>query len=545
MKLNPIQAPRKERPLLLLLFLLVAARFVYAAVNPVTGDSVFYSLISEFLAREGRLPSSEVDVLGRILIHPPMIYALSAVFFKAGDLFGAGRFFMKMLFPLAGSLTIILTYLLARELTGNRRTALASALIFAALPLSLYMSTVIYIDMLMALFVTLNIYLLLLALRTNKTSLWAATAITLAIVAVTKQTGVALIAAYFVLSLLLWRKGRDFRKVFLAAVLGAATLLAWNAYYYNISGRVFLPAGTGFSQDSKLISGISHVLSWKQADFMSSEFWIGVPFSYDSIPAFFNTFFGGLSSLMQPIAVIFWVALSVAFAAGVLTGIRKEKGPQGSNATLFVSIFLLFFLATIFAAPLAGTGVEAHARYLLHILPLASIYLAADIMPALDRKRSLYILGALLIITFLAQTGAGIMLTSKRISGWNGCFGMLRENVPPDSIVFYYGFPDWVIYHTGLRAYGWSDKAQPGNYPNDLSRMYQLKTNDFLNYLRSYNVSYLYIDTGQSCGGDAGSFYCSDFAASMQTNPNARRVSTCNNTATGGWGALYAIGKTG
>jgi len=526
---------------LVILAVLITARFVYAFLNPVTGDSVFYSLMSEFFAKEGILPTVELDRVGRIYFLPPAITVVPAVFFSIGDFFGAGRLFARMVAPVAGSLTIILTYLIASELAGNRRSALISAITFAALPLSLYLSTVLYIDMLLTFFVTLNIYILLLALRKDTTALWVGVTISLGLCVLTKFTAVALIVAYAAFAFISWNNGKWAKKAFVAAVFASVVFLAWNAYQLLLSGVVFLPYGIDYKSQGSLPAGILSV-GIDTIKLFLSEFWLGIPFSYESIPRFFSILFGGYGKAMNSAAFLVWGALGAAFLLLLISGLKKSTTVFKPHHGRFLCLFIASF-SLLFAGGLMLTNIGPSPRYLLPILPLVSVYAALGLERFSGRRHRNWAaaMGVCLVTLFLVQTGVGVYLTAKRVGGWDGCFQMVKDNVQREDILFYYGFPEWVIYHTGVRAYGSDLNIHGAANPSNHSLMYQLKTKEFLAYLGSYNVTYLYIDTGQSCGGSPESFYCKEFATSIQSAPNAQKVSSCVNPSTGGWGVLYRL----
>lgn len=530
---------------ILLLAALVGARFVYAAINPVTGDSVFYSLAAEFFSREGRFMHTEIDQVGIMFLSPSHCCGfniVSAIFFKVGEFFGEGRFFTKLVPPLAGGFTILLTYLLALRLSGRRSTALLAAIIFASLPLTLYMSTVIYIDMFLTFLVTANLYFFVLATKKKEPLPWTWVAISLAFALLTKLTAVSLLATYALFSIFLWHKGKEFRKLLCITMIASIVFSLWLGYEYLSTGEFFLPESVSVKTSAEPISVVVPTL-FKYIKYVISDFWIGVPFSHDSIPHYFSIFFGSFASTAYLVATVFWVALSLVFLLSIQQGVKASAALFRADNRNFINLFLIVFSVMFVSSMLNFVSVEPQNRYLLPALPLMSIYSALGLERLFGKfpRRLMQFSGILLILLFLIQIGAGVTLTAKRVGGWDGCFNMIKNEVPSREIVFYDVHPDWIIYYTGVRAYGWDAKIPGASHPYNHSLMFELRTSEFVSYLKSYNTSYIYIDTGESCGGDPAKFYCAEFADSLEKTPSVQKLSSCTNKNTGGWGVLYRI----
>ena len=147
-----------------------------------------------------------------------------AVWFFLTDLsmkiFGANMFGIRFLSVLFGSLTIILVYLLGKELF-NEKTGLIASFIFMISPFQiLHMQALM--DVPMSFFALFSMYLLILSLKENKNIFFILSWISLGIAIMIKQIALVFIPAFVLFYLYYnfkhYRKFK-FKKIFLAVLI--------------------------------------------------------------------------------------------------------------------------------------------------------------------------------------------------------------------------------------------------------------------------------------------------------------------------------------
>jgi 4-amino-4-deoxy-L-arabinose transferase-like glycosyltransferase len=246
------------------LFLLLAAglvRFINLGfLDMQAWDEGIYAVRAETISKFGLFldqTTKAVDGLYSAL-HPPLYVWLTALSF---EIFGVGEFAARFFSAVFGAMTIVVAYKIG-TLLRNERTGLIAALLYGLAPVVLFYSRQGQFDATLVFFLSLSVYLLLLAIK--RESSWFAFLAGL-------STGAALMTKLFVglgipLSMITWilatKKLRSGKQWALFGVLcGAAVLVAapWHIYMTAIHGggdpTFFLSASSLFERTFSGVEG--------------------------------------------------------------------------------------------------------------------------------------------------------------------------------------------------------------------------------------------------------------------------------------------------
>ena len=223
-----------------LLLLSLALRLPAYFIPHVENDEQIYQTLADKVARDpldyslrgtellAHLPREIYDT--PLYERPPLfVFVLAAFRGVLGEAWG-------ILVPvLAGTLTLLATYAVARELYGSE-LALRSAAIASLCPLLLFCSVRILIEALLVLLVTTTVWLCLVATRKRSTGLFAATGVVLGLTLLTKETGL-LVAPVCLFALFREGPRREKARFLVPLALGAlATAAPWYLHVYSVLG---------------------------------------------------------------------------------------------------------------------------------------------------------------------------------------------------------------------------------------------------------------------------------------------------------------------
>ena len=157
--------PRLNYAKLTILIILLAGllRFVLASLTHISGDACWHFSVSRFMATTGQIPLFEVFGGGNrdVFWAPPLFHFVAAAVYKITSFSPAlAEFSVRMISPLFGTLTLVFVYLIGKKLF-DQKIAFFATLFMALLPIHLYYSALAFVDVFMAFFIVLSMYLLL------------------------------------------------------------------------------------------------------------------------------------------------------------------------------------------------------------------------------------------------------------------------------------------------------------------------------------------------------------------------------------------------
>ena len=164
--------------------------------------------------------------------HTPLVTAYLALAWSA---FGYSSLITRGAMVLIAAATVLTTYHLGRTVLGDRlharEVAIWSAVVLALMPLIFAQSSLVHLDLAVALFTALAVGALL-------RERWTWFAVTASLAVLCKETAIVLVV---VAILFVWREAREkysafHRRTWLALVSPVLVLGAWGFYYYHRTG---------------------------------------------------------------------------------------------------------------------------------------------------------------------------------------------------------------------------------------------------------------------------------------------------------------------
>lgn len=323
---------------------------------------------------------------------PPLYMWFSAISMKA---FGFGNLGPKVPSAVFGLLAVLLVFLMGKKMFDIRVGFLSSVILLTTTQFLLY-SRVGMLDVVLAFFILLSLYLYILAKDSNKALLWAASGIAAGLSVMTKGVVGFLVVPMIVASEVLSSRGLNAGDV---SVLGfvksrvrsyviflAAFLLAWipwHLYMYLKFGQEFVKTYFGY-----------HVL--KRAS--------------ESVEGKGASFFWYVTVLKVSMRVWF-VALLAVLAIYFLSFVKRLNSAADSifrrNAYQNYLFLWSFFVFLFFSIP-----VSKLVWYMMPIYPILSMFIGSYIIQILDLlflKLKLSGKVWLMFVTYFAISAAGFV----------------------------------------------------------------------------------------------------------------------------------------
>ena len=120
-----------------LTFIIIAAgillRFFLASISSASGDACWQLSASRFIAENKRFPLYEPLGRSEPFWAPPLFHVMAATLYSAFGLLGpnAADFAMRMLSPLLGSLTLVISYLISKKLFDEKAALYSMIFIYS------------------------------------------------------------------------------------------------------------------------------------------------------------------------------------------------------------------------------------------------------------------------------------------------------------------------------------------------------------------------------------------------------------------------------
>lgn len=339
---------------LLIIILIVHSIFVILSMNqPFHGDEVAFPECAKGVLENGKpiLDFSAFRPNFQCLWHPPLYIYLIAL---SAFIFGKNIYSFRMISAIFNLLTILLVYLITKEIFKNNKNkeiiALVASFIYAFNPLTIQSSIIMDIDGgLLNFFTMLFIYLFI----KNKKFYWLI--FSLLFIFWSKETGPVLLFAsifLFYISQKEWKNVIKFIGVFLISFL---LYLATFFVYTNILGLDFSKPFV-FNMSSNV--GTFNLIR-------NSEFYVYLLKSAWSLKSFFY--------FAVPFFIILFIFNSIRFYRGIL---KKKRIEQDEKSLYLLNIFS--FVSIIFFT-LLGLTAWGFPKYHITVLPSMAIFIAGTL----------------------------------------------------------------------------------------------------------------------------------------------------------------------
>ena len=417
-------------------FLVITAgiliRFGMASFYSVSGDACWQLSVSRFIAENHRIPVYEL--LGRMepFWAPPMFHFMAAFFYGIFSSLSpnSGEFGMKMISPLFGSLSLVVSYLIARKLF-DEKTAFYSTVFVAFLPMFLDYGIVSYIDSTVTFFITLSIYFAL-----NDRHLLSAVAAGLA--AMTKYNGIFI---FPLLAYIVYRNTRN--KIItlkkLAAMVAILALIGapWFARNYAEFQNPFWPFFNFMSRE-KISTDLAaadsltfttfnplNLLSFNSITFTYLAFF-GVPEGN-----YKNLFFFDIPNLS--ILLVIWLSSTLFFIFPIFKGFKMKDKPTAGILYIWMAMYALVLALYI-------SNVRWNAtRFFLPAVPALGMIWGNGMSRIIIKNKKLKIvflaIFSIIIIGFIFTVAAKILLASSQWNFYKEDFEWVMKNTESSAVI--------------------------------------------------------------------------------------------------------------
>ncbi len=390
-----------------------------------SGDACWHLSIARFMADNLKIPL--LEPLGReVFWEPPVFHVTAATFYKIFNIFfglNAADFGMKLVSPIFGSLSLVLTFLILDKLFG-KKTAFYSIIFATFLPINIFYSVISYTESIMAFFVLLSMYLVM----SNRFILGSI------------AFGISLLSKYnavFSLPLIIYimhknNKSREFFKKFF--IFGSITILIfspWIIRNYIALGNPLWPFFTsvfGGYESAETFKGnnISSLLNINNLFTLYLGIF-GVPEgSYQNIFFFDIPFI----EILFPV----WILATILFLVPILFYSSKKTAFSKINMLILVWIAPHLLLIALYVINTSN----AYSRLLVPVVPLLSVIWGLGFSFVIDKlhkfKAVIFFILAILIIVFVAAEFVKVTLASRAWNFYEDDFDWVKKNTGKDAV---------------------------------------------------------------------------------------------------------------
>lgn len=402
-------------------------RFSLASIYHVSGDACWQLSNSKFIADNLKFPLFEMFGRDEPFWPPPLFHIISAFIYKIFSNLGedVANFAIKMISPLMGSLTLIFSFLIAKDLF-NKKIALYSLIFLAFIPLHIDYSVFSYVDGTVTFLAVLSVYLAL-KNRIMGSSIVAGLAI------LTKYNGAFIVP---VLLFIVYMKNKNdmknlMRNAAIITIIPMAIGAIWftrnwiylgnpawpfmNNVFNGYEVMSFAQSGTG-SISLANVQDLSGIISIYLGIF-------GVPngnintLSFFSIP-YLNLLFA------------IWILATIIFIIPFLIGLPSKKLNHKNLLLVWIVSYLVLVLLYIVNA---GFSIS---RFLLPAFPAVALIWAHGLqkitVPRI--KQIFYVLLTLIIMGFILTSYVKIGFAAKTWSFYDDDFEWVKSNTNKNSI---------------------------------------------------------------------------------------------------------------
>jgi len=410
-----------------LIIIVAVIRLVFALSHSVSGDACWHLSASRFMADNNEIPSFEG--LGRLQAFwpPPAFHLIGALFFKIFSMISLdiANLSLKLISPIFGTLTIIISYLMIRRLF-DEKTAFYSMIFLNFIPVFLDYSILAYVGSTTAFFSILSVYLIL-----NKRYILSSTSLGLAIL--TKYTAVFMFPMILYLAYKSYpNKKESLRKLSVIVFLPLLISSIWFIRNFILLGNPFWPFLNG------IFKGINLGITFGTFSFSKI-------FSFDTYLKLYMEFFGvpnGDISLLTSFSFPFlkyllaiWLIGTLIFIFPFIRGFFVSKEGNEERKYFLRSMYILFlsFLFMLFLYVI-NTGWFS-ARLLLPILPFIAIIWAKG--AGSFKLRKAYLILAVLIGTgFIMAEGIKLTTAANEWSIYKQDFEWVKDNTKNNDLFY-------------------------------------------------------------------------------------------------------------
>ena len=326
---------------IIVLLIAIIIRFYLVAISTVSGDACWYFSVSKFIGDHNQIPLFQSLGRDEPFSAPPLFHIVASVFYQ---LFG--NIGLKLIAPLFGSLTLIVSYLILKKFL-NEKASFYAILFISFIPISIDYSVLGYVESMLTFFITLSIYFAL-----NSRFLISGIAAGLAIL--TKYNGIFVIPVLLYIAYNHGNKKNLIKNYLAITLIPGIVGIPWFIRNWILLGNPVWPflnfIFKGFEKQSYSAFDISSLFSISTYIKTYLGFF-GVPNGDYRKLSFVNL------PYMEILLAIFLIG-TIIFIIPLLFGFKKNKG-QNIFYTLLISFVILFVLFVTNVGPVSRTLLPA------------------------------------------------------------------------------------------------------------------------------------------------------------------------------------------
>lgn len=411
---------------IILIIIVALIRFIFALTHTVSGDACWQLSAARFIADNNQIPLFEGIGRAQPFWPPPLFHLFGASLFKIFSLVSrdVADISLKLVSPIFGTLTIIITYLITRRLF-NEKITFYSMIFINFIPVFLDYSILGYVGSTSAFFSVFSVYLMI-----NKK--YFLSSISLGMATLSKYNAIFMLPMILYLAYKFINKKERNRAVLIVLFIPLLLSSIWFLRNLILLGNPVWPflnglfrgitIGTTFNSISlSNIFSFDNYLRWYLELF-------GVPNGNISLITFYN-------GVLIKYLFLIWLLSTLFFIYPLIKGffvtivIDKEKKYFLKSIYILVSsYFLMLFIYLIninWFSP----------RLLLPIMPFIGIVWARGFSSI--KKQRVYLLIVLLISTgFIVTEAVKVVTAAKEWSLYNQDFEWVKKNTKQNDLFY-------------------------------------------------------------------------------------------------------------
>ncbi len=400
---------------IIVIILAIIMRFSLISLYTVSGDACWHFSVSRFIGDNAQIPLFEPLGRNEPFWAPPLFHIIAALFSSIFSVFGSD-FGLKLVAPLFGSMSLIVSYLILRKFL-NEKALFYSILFMSFIPIFIDYSILGYVESMLTFFVLLSIYFAL-----NHHLVLSSISIGLAIL--TKYHGIFVIPVILFIVYKNCNKKLVLRNSAIVSVIPIIISLPWFIRNWILLGNPIWPflnfIFKGFEQQAYSTLDITHLFSINT--------YIATHLGFFGIPdGNYNTLFFIDIPYLPVLFSVFLVA-TIIFIIPLLFGLRTNRG----------SIFYMLLLSygILFVPYIINVGPFVSRILLPAIISLAFFYgIGMERITAKYKIKTLFPLIIIIISAgFVITEAAKFTIASKSWDFYNEDFNWVKSNTNKDDV---------------------------------------------------------------------------------------------------------------
>ncbi len=411
-------------------------RIILALHNFPAGDSTWHLNVARFIAETNTIPSFES--LGREMFsYPPVFYLLCVFFYKIFIIFGPSfaETSMKLVSPLFGSLSLGVTFLLAKELY-DEKIGFYATLFVTFLPIHIFLSSIAHLDMTFSFFILVSVYF---AIR--KEFFWSALSIGLA--NNVRFYGILIfpVFAYILFKSLLTKSFFDkifLKKLFFYGFIVFLLSVPWFIRNYEVIGNPVYPAFNTFFHAQN--SYVAEQYTSSIFNIFDAKYFTRIPLEIVGVP---NGEMQNLFSINFPyrnFLLFVWFFGCLVFFVPLLFYKLDHDIFKKNLFFLWSGMFIFFMIAIAYE-------VNTYARHFLPAIPIIACMWGIGVSNLFLRlqkysnstflKKLVVVLFICIIVGFVFVEGVKNVVATKQWERYDTDYDWVKGHTPTDALFYW------------------------------------------------------------------------------------------------------------